>query len=100
MARDSTYARGHKETSETGKWDPGGYSMDTMRSDLAKKLSSTSGDDDEVKPTDVVGKDSDGTDLTMGEMSARVNWLYQQFLEAGSLNEQLDRIEQKLDALK
>lgn len=56
-------------------------------------------DEDDVKPTDVVGKDSDGTDLTMGEMSARVNWLYQQFLEAGSLNQQLDRIEQAIKAI-
>jgi hypothetical protein len=36
--KNSSYARGHKETSTTGKWDPGGYSLDTMRSDLNKKL--------------------------------------------------------------
>lgn len=52
------------------------------------------GGDDDVKPTDVVGTDTDGTDMTMGELAARVDWLYRQFLEAGVFNQQLDRIEE------
>lgn len=54
------------------------------------------GDDDMTKPTDVVGADSNGTDLTMGELSGRMNWLYEQFLALGSLKEQLNRIEEAL----
>jgi hypothetical protein len=42
---DERYCRGHKETSETGKWDPGGYSMDTMRADVRTALR-PKGDDD------------------------------------------------------
>lgn len=38
MAKSSSYARGHKETSKTGKWDPGGYNLDSMRADLTDKL--------------------------------------------------------------
>lgn len=91
--KSSSYARGHKETSKTGKWDPGGYSLDSMRSALATQLAE-SGSDDEVKPTDVVGNDVDGTTMTMGELAARMDWLYRQFLEAGVINQQLDRIEE------
>lgn len=29
------HVRGHKETSTTGKWDPGGYEMNDIRSDIA-----------------------------------------------------------------
>jgi hypothetical protein len=66
-----------------------------MRGDLAAKLgiSPSSGDDD-VQPTDVVGTDTDGTPMTMGELAARMNWIYQALLEKGWLNEQLDRIEE------
>ena len=30
--------RGHKETSTTGKWDPGLLDMDTFRSDVAREI--------------------------------------------------------------
>jgi len=53
-------------------------------------------EDDMTKPTDVVGTDSDKTDLTMAELSGRMNWLYAQWLSAGSLKAQLDRIEAAL----
>lgn len=36
--RNETYARGHKETSYSGKWDPGGYDMSVMRGDLKEYL--------------------------------------------------------------
>lgn len=113
LGKTANNLAGHSETSKTGKWDPGiggkKVNMNTWRAETAKLIANPppkpnpnpdGGSSEVVKPTDVVGKDSDGTDLTMGEMSARVNWLYGQWLEAGSLNEQLDRIEQKLDALK
>lgn len=38
FGRDASYARGHKETSYTGKWDPGGYDMSVMRGDLQNQL--------------------------------------------------------------
>ena len=40
-----------------------------------------------------VGKDSDGTDLLLGETANRSNWVYQQLLAAGSIKQQLTRIE-------
>jgi hypothetical protein len=67
-----------------------GWTGDLSKADLPL---APDGDDDVTKPTDVVGKDSDGTDLTMGELAARMNWLYNQFIEAGGINKQLDRIE-------
>lgn len=36
--RSSAYARGHKETSTEGKWDPGGYDMAAMRADTQAAL--------------------------------------------------------------
>ena len=44
----ANYCRGHKETSVTGKWDPGGISLDRMRLDVAIMLRghNTTGDDD------------------------------------------------------
>lgn len=46
FGRSSAYVRGHKETSQTGKWDPGQYSMDHIRSDVSYVLSGQSEDDD------------------------------------------------------
>jgi hypothetical protein len=98
FAHNQDYVTRHEETSTTGKWDTGGVTGPQIRDTVAEYLEA--GGDEMVKPTDVVGTDSDGTNLTMGEMSARLNWLYQQWLEAGSLNQQLDRIEQALKDLK
>ena len=104
--RSADYARQHSDWTLTGKWDCGQWESARMRTEIAARLKTAppaggGGEDDDVtKPSDIVGADSDGTQLTMSELSARMNWLYQQWLEAGSLNEQLDRIEQKLDALK
>jgi len=42
---DQDYCLGHKETSTTGKWDPGGYSMDAMRKAVKDHLASGGGDD-------------------------------------------------------
>lgn len=68
-------------------------------SKVALPLEAAAGKEEIVKPTDVVGKDSDGTDMTMGEMSARLNWLYQNWLSQGALQNQLDRIEQAIKSL-
>jgi len=95
FARPSDYAARHAETSTTGKWDTGGITGDQLRAWVAARMAG-GGDEDVTKPTDVVGADSDGTDLTMGELSARMNWLYNQWLAVGSLKAQLDRIEQAL----
>lgn len=70
-----------------------GWTGDLSKVALPLGSSAGGGEHDVTKPTDVVGEDSDGTDLTMAELSARMNWLYQQFLEAGGINKQLDRIE-------
>lgn len=94
FGKPSSYARQHNEWSTTGKWDCGGWDNDGMRAEIAAQLGS--GGDDVTSPTDVVGADSDGSNLTMGELSARMNWLYQQWLSLGSLKAQLNRIEEAL----
>jgi hypothetical protein len=38
LGRDANYARGHRETSVTGKIDPSFINLDTMRSDVAKAM--------------------------------------------------------------
>jgi hypothetical protein len=35
LGRDASYARGHRETSTTGKIDPSFVNLDTMRADVA-----------------------------------------------------------------
>lgn len=48
------YCLGHKEWSVTGKWDPGGYNMNSMRADVGARLQSSpgggtsGGDEDDV----------------------------------------------------
>jgi len=44
----ANYCRGHKETSVTGKWDPGNVSLDKMRADVAALLSSGGGGGEDV----------------------------------------------------
>jgi hypothetical protein len=58
--KDASYCRGHKETSTTGKWDPGrhgsgdpAYRMDEVRGYVADRLS---GDEDDM-PSDAHLKD-------------------------------------------
>lgn len=53
FGRDESYCRGHKETSTTGKWDPGrngssdpAYRMDEVRGYIKDRLAGGSGDDD------------------------------------------------------
>lgn len=41
LGRDASYARGHRETSTTGKIDPAFCDLDVMRSDVAALLNST-----------------------------------------------------------
>lgn len=41
LGRDSSYARGHRETSTSGKIDPYGVNLDTMRSQVATILGGT-----------------------------------------------------------
>lgn len=40
LGRDASYARGHRETSTTGKIDPSFINLDSMRADVAAKMSS------------------------------------------------------------
>lgn len=44
----ATHVRAHRETSSTGKWDPGLLDMDTFRDDIAALIEG----DDEMKPED------------------------------------------------
>ena len=53
FGRDETYCRGHKETSSTGKWDPGrngssdpAYRMDEVRGYIRDRLAGGGEDDD------------------------------------------------------
>ncbi|WP_405060765.1 N-acetylmuramoyl-L-alanine amidase [Kribbella sp. NBC_01505] len=38
LGRDASYARGHRETSTTGKIDPSFINLDTMRADVARRM--------------------------------------------------------------
>lgn len=49
MRRPATYARGHRETSTTGKWDPGQVDLDALRTDIAQAMTK----EDEVTPEDI-----------------------------------------------
>jgi hypothetical protein len=42
LGRDASYARGHRETSVTGKIDPSFVNLDTMRADVAQRIQSGS----------------------------------------------------------
>lgn len=68
FGRSSSYARGHKETSTTGKWDPGGYSLDGMRSDVAGRLTGqpdTPAEDEEEDPMFLMVSDGAGPSGTI-----------------------------------
>lgn len=41
----ASHVRGHKETSVTGKWDPGGLDMDTLRAEVARLINGNKEDD-------------------------------------------------------
>ncbi|WP_139978319.1 peptidoglycan recognition protein family protein [Nocardioides litoris] len=43
LGRDASYARGHRETSTTGKIDPSFIDLDTMRADVARLMGSSGG---------------------------------------------------------
>jgi hypothetical protein len=45
----ASHVRGHKETSVTGKWDPGGLDMDNFRAAVARLMS----EEDIVTPEDI-----------------------------------------------
>ncbi|WP_299051522.1 N-acetylmuramoyl-L-alanine amidase [uncultured Nocardioides sp.] len=63
LGRDSSYARGHRETSTTGKIDPSFITLDSMRADVAAAQGGT-------PPTD---PPSEGTPLraTVGNLNVR-----------------------------
>ena len=61
---DERYCLGHKETSVTGKWDPGGYSMNAMRADVKARLTGGGGDDDMPEYLSMSGP---GFDLPVSE---------------------------------
>ena len=61
LGKDANHARGHRETSTTGKIDPGGIDLNAMRADVARRMhgvaiSDWSGDG----YADVLGVDSAG----------------------------------------
>jgi hypothetical protein len=43
MGRDASYAKGHRETSNEGKPDPGQINLDTLRADIAARLAGAAG---------------------------------------------------------
>lgn len=47
---DHSFTRGHEEWSTTGKWDPGGYSMDSIRADVKARLAGAAGGGDDDMP--------------------------------------------------
>ncbi|GAB3081571.1 golvesin C-terminal-like domain-containing protein [Micromonospora schwarzwaldensis] len=63
LGRDSSYARGHRETSTTGKIDPSFIDLNTMRADVAAKMSGGGG-----------GWSSVVDNATAGRFSASGNW--------------------------
>ncbi|MEV4617483.1 N-acetylmuramoyl-L-alanine amidase [Asanoa sp. NPDC049573] len=63
LGRDSSYARGHRETSTTGKIDPSFIDLDVMRADVAAKMSGGGGTWSSIV---------DNT--TAGRFTASANW--------------------------
>lgn len=61
---DQRYCLGHKETSVTGKPDPGGYDCDDMRADVRARLTGGGEDDDMPEYLSMTGP---GFDLAPGE---------------------------------
>jgi hypothetical protein len=55
LAKSANTCRGHKETSVTGKWDPGQVDLNTMRSQVNTRLGSSTGGGDDwlAEPKDV-----------------------------------------------
>ena len=59
LKRSANYCRGHRETSLTGKWDPGGTDLNEMRSEVNTRLAGApqpppdEGDDWLAEPADV-----------------------------------------------
>jgi len=63
LGRDSSYVRGHRETSTTGKIDPSFINLDTMRADVARAMNPT-------PPSWSVTVDN----TTPGQFTASANW--------------------------
>jgi len=63
LGRDASYARGHRETSTTGKIDPSFIDLNTMRSDVAARMSGGGG-----------GWTSTVDNTTAGRFTASANW--------------------------
>ncbi|MEV0715515.1 N-acetylmuramoyl-L-alanine amidase [Asanoa sp. NPDC050611] len=63
LGRNSSYARGHRETSTTGKIDPSFIDLDVMRADVAAKMSGGGGTWSQIV---------DNT--TSGRFTASANW--------------------------
>jgi hypothetical protein len=55
--------RGHKETSVTGKWDPGKFDMDAFRKDIAAQLVAKPVESTPAKPKPVANHVTEGWDL-------------------------------------
>ena len=63
LGRDSSYARGHRETSTTGKIDPSFIDLNVMRADVAAKMSGGTPSWSQIVDND-----------TAGRFTASTNW--------------------------
>ena len=100
LSVDSRSYGEHKTWAPDRKIDRLGYTTISGRAEVAQVWNDNAQKEgDMVQPSDIVGQDSDGTDLTMGEMSSRLNYLYQQTLDGGKIGGGLKRIEAGVVAL-
>lgn len=65
LGRSADYARGHRETSTTGKWDPGQVDLDAFRADIAAAMRPA------PTPPPVTQEDSDMVIVTIGRSKYR-----------------------------
>ena len=94
---------GHREWSSR-KPDPGNCAMNKFRAAVAALLAAgppqkpapaptpVSPEDDMTTPNDIVGTNSDGSAMTMGQLASRLNFVYQSILEGGKVDSALDNI--------
>jgi hypothetical protein len=94
---------GHREWSSR-KPDPGNCAMNKFRAAVAALLKAgppqkpapaptpVSPEDDMTTPSDIVGTNSDGSAMTMGQLASRLNFVYQSIVEGGKVDSALDNI--------
>jgi hypothetical protein len=60
----------------------------------------TAPEDDVTTPNHVVGTNTDGTPMTMAQLAARTNFIYQSILEGGKIDAALDNITATVDRIE